>query len=254
MPSAYGQPVQGYAMPTGAQIGVQAAIDPMALYYQQYAQYQQQCAQYYSQVQQQQQQSYAAGSGGQQTTAGTVPVASNTSFVPGNNQLSNYPPAASSFGNKKKTQANHQATSSADYYEDIDDPTVDKSGGGGGGGGQALPIFGNEKTMNLNHLLLTNIQSSPYFRNTLYPKKTVNELMNEIKFNVKHMEPWERGSRKVSLMSMTLSNCINRDRSAARRGCVALSGESGLGASFQRLFVSCINCLLCGQIGKQSMT
>ena len=27
-----------------------------------------------------------------------------------------------------------------------------------------LPIWGNEKTMNLNHLLLTNIQSSQYFK------------------------------------------------------------------------------------------
>ena len=30
-----------------------------------------------------------------------------------------------------------------------------------------LPIWGNEKTMNLNSLLLTNIQSSQYFKGGL---------------------------------------------------------------------------------------
>lgn len=75
-----------------------------------------------------------------------------------------------------------------------DDPTVDRNYGRAAG---TLPIFGNEKTMNLNPLLLTNIQQSPYFRTTLYSLKNVNELLDEIWNSVKHMEPWERGSRKV---------------------------------------------------------
>ena len=61
-----------------------------------------------------------------------------------------------------------------------------------------LPVHGNEKTMNLNSLILTNIQQSNYFRNTLYSIKTFNELIDEIWENVKHCEPWERASRKVS--------------------------------------------------------
>ena len=60
-----------------------------------------------------------------------------------------------------------------------------------------LQVYGNEKTMNLNSLILTNIQQSNYFKNTLYPIKTLNELLDEIWEQVKHCEPWERASRKV---------------------------------------------------------
>lgn len=63
-----------------------------------------------------------------------------------------------------------------------------------------LSVYGNEKTMNLNSLILTNIQQSNYFRNTLYSIKTFNELMDEIWENVKHCEPWERTNRKVSFI------------------------------------------------------
>lgn len=60
-----------------------------------------------------------------------------------------------------------------------------------------LPVYGNEKTMNLNSLILTNIQQSNYFKNSLYPIKTLNELLDEIWEQVRHCEPWERASRKV---------------------------------------------------------
>lgn len=70
-----------------------------------------------------------------------------------------------------------------------------------------LPVHGNEKTMNLNSLILTNIQQSNYFRNTLYSIKTFNELIDEIWENVKHCEPWERASRKVSLTTITSLPC-----------------------------------------------
>lgn len=83
--------------------------------------------------------------------------------------------------------------------EEEEDPTVDRNyGKAGGGANDPLPIHGNQKTMNLNPLLLTNIQQSTYFKVTLYKLKTINELIDEIWYNVKHMEPWERGSRKVS--------------------------------------------------------
>ncbi|XP_033732794.1 pre-mRNA-splicing factor 38B-like [Pecten maximus] len=61
-----------------------------------------------------------------------------------------------------------------------------------------LPIWGNEKTMNMNPLILTNIQSSPYFKVNLYELKTYHEVIDEIYYRVEHLEPWERGSRKTA--------------------------------------------------------
>ncbi|EEC01660.1 RNA binding protein, putative, partial [Ixodes scapularis] len=64
--------------------------------------------------------------------------------------------------------------------------------------GNVLPLWGNEKTMNLNNLILTNILSSPYFKVNLYKLKTYHEVVDEIYYNVQHLEPWEKGSRKTS--------------------------------------------------------
>lgn len=61
-----------------------------------------------------------------------------------------------------------------------------------------LPFNGNEASMNLNPLILTNIQSSSYFKVTLFKLKTYHEVIDEIYYQVKHLEPWERGSRKTS--------------------------------------------------------
>ena len=47
-----------------------------------------------------------------------------------------------------------------------------------------LSIWGNEKTMNLNPLILTNIQSSPYFKVNLYELKTYHEVVDEIYYKV----------------------------------------------------------------------
>lgn len=52
--------------------------------------------------------------------------------------------------------------------------------------------------MNLNPLVLANIQSSSYFKVTLFKLKTYHEVVDEIYYQVKHMEPWEKGSRKTS--------------------------------------------------------
>lgn len=52
--------------------------------------------------------------------------------------------------------------------------------------------------MNLNPLILTNIQSSSYFKVHLFKLKTYHEVVDEIYYQVKHLEPWERGSRKTS--------------------------------------------------------
>lgn len=61
-----------------------------------------------------------------------------------------------------------------------------------------LSCWGNEKTMNLNSLILTNIQSSPYFKVNLYELKTYHEVIDEIYYKVTHLEPWEKGSRKTA--------------------------------------------------------
>lgn len=52
--------------------------------------------------------------------------------------------------------------------------------------------------MNLNPLILTNIQSSPYFKVNLYELKTYHEVIDEIYYKVTHLEPWEKGSRKTA--------------------------------------------------------
>lgn len=48
----------------------------------------------------------------------------------------------------------------------------------------ALPIHGNEKTMNLNSLVLANIQASPYFKHHLYELKTYHQVIDEIYYKV----------------------------------------------------------------------
>lgn len=61
-----------------------------------------------------------------------------------------------------------------------------------------LPLWGNEKTMNMNNLILTNILSSHYFKVNLYQLKTYHQVIDEIYFQVSHLEPWEKGSRKTA--------------------------------------------------------
>jgi pre-mRNA-splicing factor 38B len=61
-----------------------------------------------------------------------------------------------------------------------------------------LAIWGNKNSMNMNSLVLSNIISSQYFKNNLYEKTTYHEIVDEIYYQVKHLEPWERGSRKTS--------------------------------------------------------
>ena len=61
----------------------------------------------------------------------------------------------------------------------------------------ALPIWGNQQSMNINNLVVTNILSSPYFKNELFKIKTFHEVIDEIYYKVDHLEPWEKGSRKI---------------------------------------------------------
>ncbi|XP_034234160.1 pre-mRNA-splicing factor 38B isoform X2 [Thrips palmi] len=64
--------------------------------------------------------------------------------------------------------------------------------------GNVLPVWGSDRTMNMNPLILTNIQSSHYFKVNLYELKTYHEVIDEIYYKVQHLEPWEKGSRKTA--------------------------------------------------------
>ncbi|CAH8568783.1 unnamed protein product [Dicrocoelium dendriticum] len=63
--------------------------------------------------------------------------------------------------------------------------------------GNVLKLWGNQQTMNLNTMVYTNIVQSPYFKTNLIELKTYHEVIDEIYYKVEHLEPWERGSRKV---------------------------------------------------------
>ncbi|KAL7672545.1 hypothetical protein ACOME3_007429 [Neoechinorhynchus agilis] len=64
-----------------------------------------------------------------------------------------------------------------------------------GSNDNGLSVHGNRSTMNLNAMILTNIQSSYYFKVELYELKTYHEVIDEIYNKVTHLEPWEKGSR-----------------------------------------------------------
>ncbi|KAM7535927.1 hypothetical protein Aperf_G00000095346 [Anoplocephala perfoliata] len=63
--------------------------------------------------------------------------------------------------------------------------------------GNNLKLWGNQTTMNINPMIHTNIIQSPYFKTNLIELKTYHEVIDEIFYNVKHLEPWERNSRRV---------------------------------------------------------
>lgn len=102
----------------------------------------------------------------------------------------------------------------AEEYDDEDedeeetdsDPTVAKKPRKAS---NILPLHCTE-TMGLNPLIYQNIQSSPYFKNNLFQLKTYHEVIDEIYYNVKHLEPWEKGSRKVSAFYCCRFPCSQR--------------------------------------------
>jgi len=66
-----------------------------------------------------------------------------------------------------------------------------------------LQFHGNERTMNINPLILTNVQGSPYFKVELFGIKTFHEVVDQIYYKVDHLEPWAVGSRKTAGRSQT---------------------------------------------------
>ncbi|XP_039288284.1 pre-mRNA-splicing factor 38B-like isoform X3 [Nilaparvata lugens] len=61
---------------------------------------------------------------------------------------------------------NSDSHNEGDYQEDDEVRTTNHSGPKKS---NVLPLWGNERTMNLNPLILTNIQSSHYFKGTYRP-------------------------------------------------------------------------------------
>merc|ERR1719490_235934 len=57
--------------------------------------------------------------------------------------------------------------------------------------------------MNINPLILTNVQGSPYFKVELFTIKTFHEVVDQIYYKVDHLEPWATGSRKTAGRSQT---------------------------------------------------
>ena len=53
-----------------------------------------------------------------------------------------------------------------------------------------LAAWGNKDSMNLNSLVLNNILSSQYFKNGLYEKKTFEEVVDEIYYQVRAAATW----------------------------------------------------------------
>ncbi|VDK46088.1 unnamed protein product [Anisakis simplex] len=64
-----------------------------------------------------------------------------------------------------------------------------------------LPLWGNTQSMNLNALVLENIIQCTYYKNYLAETTGFQQLTEEIYYNVKHLEPWERGTRKTQGMT-----------------------------------------------------
>jgi len=90
------------------------------------------------------------------------------------------------------------ATTSQSEEPALEDEEWEEEDSGGGRRGNVLPFWGNQQTMNLNPLILTNIQNSPYYKSNLFDLKTYHEVVDEIYYKVAHLEPWEKGSRKTS--------------------------------------------------------
>ena len=71
-----------------------------------------------------------------------------------------------------------------------------------------LPLVGPDDKFNLNPMLLHNISVSPYFYQKCYGKiKDWNALVDEIYYEVKHMEPWTPGAHGVGFVCAGLCCC-----------------------------------------------
>ncbi|WKY02159.1 hypothetical protein Q1695_015852 [Nippostrongylus brasiliensis] len=87
----------------------------------------------------------------------------------------------------------------ADFIDDDDNleiPTIQSNRKS-----NTLPCWGNQQTMNLNGLVLENVKESYYYKNHLVEIDSAQQLLDEVFYKVKHLEPWEKGTRKVQGMT-----------------------------------------------------
>lgn len=56
-----------------------------------------------------------------------------------------------------------------------------------------IPLVGPDDTFNIHPMLLQNISKSPYFLKCCEKLTDWNTLVDEIYYEVKHMEPWTAG-------------------------------------------------------------
>ncbi|KAH7640433.1 pre-mrna-splicing factor 38b isoform x1 [Dermatophagoides farinae] len=169
-------------------------IDPN-LYNSQY--YQQYYQQYYSQYGYGPQQTQAIGDyyAHQTSATSTIYPSTQASYL---STMMNAAAAAASTrvkSNSKNDSLGKDSSGNDHDDDDDDDPTIAKPNQPKLS--NILNYSCNEK-MGLNPLIYTNIQQSPYFKNNLFQLKTYNEVIDEIYYSVRHLEPWEKGSRKVS--------------------------------------------------------
>lgn len=59
-----------------------------------------------------------------------------------------------------------------------------------------VPMYGNERTYNLNAMLFENVSNSSYFK-SLYSLRTYHEVVDEIYNRVDHAEPLAKGTSRV---------------------------------------------------------
>jgi len=57
-----------------------------------------------------------------------------------------------------------------------------------------IPLIGPDDTFNINPMLLRNIAKSPYFIKCCQNLQEWGALVDEIYYEVKHMEPWADGT------------------------------------------------------------
>uniref|UniRef100_A0A7S3VCK6 Pre-mRNA-splicing factor 38 n=2 Tax=Chaetoceros debilis TaxID=122233 RepID=A0A7S3VCK6_9STRA len=60
-----------------------------------------------------------------------------------------------------------------------------------------IPMISDDKTFNLNPMLLHNISKSPYFQKACDKLKDWTSLVDEIYYEMKHAEPWGQGAAKT---------------------------------------------------------
>ncbi len=93
------------------------------------------------------------------------------------------------YGQQAAAAAATAASTATGLDDEDDDPTIAGSeaaaaAAAGRSGANILPIWGNANTMNINPLILTNIQGSPYFKVNLFELKTYHEVVDEIYYKV----------------------------------------------------------------------